>query len=135
MFTVLYSGKFTVSSQNPLRINSHSEIQPDIQVLKFRKDYYKKQHPMPQEAILIIEVADTSFNYDRTVKAALYASSGIRHYCIVNTLTETVEYFSKPENNSYSENLHLTKMDKLEISENDFTLELNVHDIFPVDEE
>ncbi len=86
-----YKRKHIVSVQNPLLVDVNTELQPDIQILKFRPDYYRSQHPSPQDALMIIEVADTSFNYDRTVKAELYAIAGIPHYAVVNTIAETVE--------------------------------------------
>jgi len=81
---------------------------------------------------MIIEVADTSFNYDRTVKAELYAIAGIPHYAVVNTIAETVEYYSIPDKGVYKKRLHLTKNDRLDIAESDFKLEMSVTDIFPV---
>ena len=80
---------------------------------------------------MVIEVADTSFNYDRTVKAELYARFGIPHYCVVNTITETVEHYSIPEEGLFKKRLHLTGNDRLSVAHNDFQLELAVTDIFP----
>ena len=46
----------------------------------------------PAEVVLLIEVADTSLSYDRTVKAAIYASLGVREYWSIdaNALTTLV---------------------------------------------
>ncbi len=66
-----------VSVQNPVRLNDFSEPQPDIALLKPRKDFYSNAHPTPAAALLIIEVADTSVNFDRRVKLPLYARAGI----------------------------------------------------------
>lgn len=80
---------------------------------------------------MVIEVADTSFSYNRTVKAEVYATAGIPHYAVVNIITETVEYHSNPVEGVYKKRLHLTKNDRLNVTENDFELEMSVTDMFP----
>src|SRR5438309_8182250 len=57
-----------VSVQDPVRLNGFSEPQPDIALLKPRKDFYSNSHPTPEDVLLVIEVADTSLQYDRAVK-------------------------------------------------------------------
>ena len=63
--------------QNPIRLGNYSEPEPDIVLLKPRKDYYKKSHPQADDVLLIIEVADTSIDYDRKIKIPLYAEHGV----------------------------------------------------------
>jgi Uma2 family endonuclease len=60
-----------VAVQNPLRLNEGSEPQPDLAVLQRRKDFYSGSHPGPGDVHLIIEVSDSTANYDRQVKALL----------------------------------------------------------------
>ncbi len=43
--------------QNPLRLGSHSEPQPDIAVLKPRADFYRRSKPTPEDVLLVIEVS------------------------------------------------------------------------------
>src|ERR1051326_964297 len=61
-----------VSVQNPVQLNNNSEPQPDITLLKFRNDYYTNSHPKPDDVLLIIEVADSSLDYDRDEKMPQY---------------------------------------------------------------
>jgi len=42
----------------------------------------------------VIEVSDSSLNYDRTVKLPIYADSGIPVYFIVNLKERVVEAYS-----------------------------------------
>lgn len=58
-----------VSAQNPIRLSDFSEPQPDVALLRLRDDFYRAAHPTPAETLLIIEVADTTLEYDRQVKA------------------------------------------------------------------
>jgi Uma2 family endonuclease len=84
-----------VSVGNPARLNRHSEPQPDFSILKLRDDY-RKTLPRPENAVLAVEVANTSLDYDRKVKLALYARSGIPEGWIVNLATEDVEVYRSP---------------------------------------
>jgi Uma2 family endonuclease len=66
-----------VAVQNPLRLGSRSEPQPDLLLLRRRADYYASAHPEPPDVLLLVEVADTSLDYDRLVKIPLYARAAI----------------------------------------------------------
>jgi Uma2 family endonuclease len=63
-----------VSVQNPIRLDDFSEPQPDLALLKPRKDFYSTSHPTAADVLVVIEVADTSADYDRNVKLPLYAA-------------------------------------------------------------
>ena len=90
-----------VSVGNPVRLTRYSEPQPDFSVLKPR-DGYRKTLPRPEDTMLAVEVANTSLEYDRKVKLALYARSGIPEVWIVNLATETVEVYRSPAADSYT---------------------------------
>src|SRR5260370_36003429 len=66
-----------VRVQNPVRLSDFSEPQPDIMLLKPRKDFYSNSHPAPEDVLVVIEVTDSSLNYDRNVKLPLCARAGI----------------------------------------------------------
>ncbi len=67
-----------VRVQSPVQLGLHSEPQPDLSVLRRRDDFYARAHPEPADVLLVVEVADTSLEFDRTVKIPLYGRSGIR---------------------------------------------------------
>lgn len=73
----LLRGRALVSVQNPVRLSDLSEPQPDFAVLRSRDDYYSSQHPAAADVLLLIEVADSSLEFDRGRKANLYARHGI----------------------------------------------------------
>ena len=67
--------------QNPIRLDQSSEPQPDVTVLRHRADFYADgERPGPADVLLLVEVADSSLRYDRTVKLPLYARAGIAEY-------------------------------------------------------
>lgn len=89
-----------VSVQNPVRLTQHSEPQPDFAVLKPRD--YRAMLPRPEDTLLAIEVANTSLGYDRTVKLALYARSGIPEVWIINLAAKEVEVYRAPAGDRYT---------------------------------
>jgi Uma2 family endonuclease len=66
-------GSALVDARNPLTLGKHSEPQPDLMVLRERADGYRRNHPRPEDVLLLIEVADSSAAADRNVKIPLYA--------------------------------------------------------------
>lgn len=103
-----------VSIQNPIRLSDLSEPQPDVALLKFRRDYYRNGHPGPDDVLLIIEVADTTVHYDRNVKIPLYARAGISEALLFNLPEDRVEYFSRPESGVYQVNRILSRGERFE---------------------
>ncbi len=92
-----------VSVQNPVRLDPRSEPQPDVAILKPRTDDYETGAPGPDDVLLLIEVADTSLDFDRNVKAPLYAQSGIVEYWIVNLPDRIVEVHREPAGAHYAQ--------------------------------
>jgi Uma2 family endonuclease len=88
-----------VSVQNPVRLDEHTEPQPDLTVLRVRD--YRESLPMPQDVLLLIEVSDTTLAYDRGVKLPLYARAGIREVWIVDLQSEVIERYTDPSEDSY----------------------------------
>src|SRR5580700_8395255 len=46
-------GRGILRVQNPIRLNSRSEPQPDLSVLKLRTDFYASSHPQPGDILLV----------------------------------------------------------------------------------
>src|ERR1044071_4301566 len=82
-----------ISVQDPIRLDDYSEPEPDIALLKLSDDYYAQQLPSAKEVLWIIEVADTSVEYDRTVKLPLYAKGEIPEAWLANIREDRVEAY------------------------------------------
>jgi Uma2 family endonuclease len=76
-----------------------SAPEPDVAWVKQRR--YMRSRPKSSDVFLIIEVADSSLEYDRGEKAHLYAAAGIKDYWIVNVIEECVEVYREPKNGRY----------------------------------
>ena len=97
----LLGRKAVVAVQNPIHIDDYNEPEPDIALLKLRKDFYTESFPAPQDILLLIEVSDLTIKYDRDIKKTLYAEAGIAEFWLVNLKENTVERFSSPKNGNY----------------------------------
>jgi Uma2 family endonuclease len=90
------SGKAAiVSVQDPVRLTD-SEPEPDVALLPPRADFYASANPQAADVFLLIEVADTTLEFDREVKGAMYAAAGIAEYWIVNLNDDCLEVYRQP---------------------------------------
>ena len=94
-------GRALVQVQNPVAADPYSEPQPDLMLLAHRDDYYDFDHPGPADVLLLVEVAASSFDYDRHTKVPFYALSGIREVWIVDLEADRIEAYSEPEAGRY----------------------------------
>lgn len=90
-----------VSGQNPVHIDEFNEPEPDIALLKPREDFYDESHPRPEDVLLLIEVSDSTIEFDREVKKKLYAQAEIIEFWLVNLKDDTIEIYSQPKNGNY----------------------------------
>ena len=90
-----------VSVQDPIRLDDFSEPQPDVALLRPRADRYVQAHPSPAEVLLVIEVSDTTAQFDRKVKVPLYARSAIPEVWLIDLQQETIEIYAQPAGGAY----------------------------------
>jgi Uma2 family endonuclease len=73
---------FWIRNQMPLVLNQKSDPLPDLAVVRGSpRDYLSAD---PQSAELVVEIADSSLDYDTRDKATLYAAAGIADYWVVD---------------------------------------------------
>jgi Uma2 family endonuclease len=100
IFVIRLAGRARVFVQDVLRkAGWHSEPEPDLIVAS---------NPDPRaygtersDTLLVIEVADTSLQYDRETKAALYAEAGVPEYWILNLNENLLEIHRRPAGSGY----------------------------------
>jgi|FaiFalFF_MnMetaG_3_1042247.scaffolds.fasta_scaffold06776_3 Uma2 family endonuclease len=96
-------GKAVVLVQSPLRLSEDSEPEPDLMVLRPPLDRYREKLPTPEDVLLLVEVADTSLEFDREVKLPLYAEAGIPEVWLVNLKENLLEVYRDPRGGRYRE--------------------------------
>lgn len=82
-----------IGVQDPVELDVTSEPQPDIVLLQPCEDFYETAHPQPEDIFLIVEVADTTVQYDREVKVLLYAEKNIAEVWLVDINGQCVEVY------------------------------------------
>lgn len=95
-----------VSVQDPIRLDDYSEPEPDIALLRRRDDFYAGAHPSPADVLLVVEVADSSVEYDRSVKVPLYARAGIAEVWLIDLAQDAIEIYVQPVNGKYQTSQH-----------------------------
>lgn len=117
-----------ISVQDPVQLNDYSEPEPDVAALKPKENYYADRHPTPDDVLLIVEVADTSVEYDRSLKLPLYARAGILEVWLVNLPADVIEVYARPAGSSYQNAQQFARGETL-TSQTIFGLSLDVDDI------
>ena len=102
VFAAASRGRWRTTVQNPVRLDDHSEPQPDIMLLKPAPDYYRRRHPQPEDVFLLVEISDTSLTTDREDKLPAYGRAGIAEVWIVNLADLTVEIYRQPHFTGYA---------------------------------
>jgi Uma2 family endonuclease len=83
--------------QSPLALSDDSEPEPDLAVVP--PGDYRRAHPT--QALLVVEVSDTTLEKDRGVKTALYATAGIPEFWLVNLPDRVIEIHRQPSAGRY----------------------------------
>ena len=109
LFTARLGKRAIVRVQSPIVANRRSEPQPDLTLLKPRADFYAAKHPGPGDVLLVVEVVDSSADYDRSTKLPLYARAGIREVWIVDVVRNTVEVYRQPVLQSFRVRMQLAR--------------------------
>ena len=93
--------EYIVSVQNPILLDDQSEPEPDVSLLRYVADFYKNELPKAADVKLIIEVADSSAAFDRSVKLSRYALAGIAEAWLIDLSNDRVEVHTQPEQDHY----------------------------------
>ncbi len=99
------TGRASLRIQSPFAAGPLSEPEPDVAVVPLGS--YDTAHP--NQAYLIVEVADSSLAIDRGAKARIYAECGVPEYWIVNLSERRLEIYREPMGGSYQQSLTLNE--------------------------
>ena len=85
--------------QSPVRLDEHGAPQPDLAVIRART--YGDSLLIPEDVLLLIEVANTSLASDREVKLPFYARAGIAEIWLVDLHADVIERHTEPSESGY----------------------------------
>ena len=90
-----------VRVQGSVRLDLFNEPEPDILLLRPQADFYASAHPGPADILLIVVVAESSIDFDRDIKARVYARAGLPDYWLVDLNEDLVHVHSDPSSGIY----------------------------------
>ena len=92
---------YHVRVQLPICIDEFTEPEPDLAVVTHRQLADAPEHP--REAVLLVEIADSSLAYDRIKKSRIYARAAFPEYWVVNLPEQNLLVHRGPGPNGYQE--------------------------------
>ncbi|MBD2099740.1 Uma2 family endonuclease [Leptolyngbya sp. FACHB-261] len=105
----LLGDRAVIRGQDPITLSNQSEPEPDVVIARGRDEDYLAHHPYPEDLLLVVEISDTTLDYDQTTKLALYAEARIPNYWIVNLQARQLERYSQPYETSQGKFNYLNK--------------------------
>ena len=93
VITIAFGEGWRIRSQLPLVFDDLNSPQPDFAIIR---GSVRGATGHPTTAELVIEIADSSLNYDTTVKAELYATAGIPEYWVIDLEGRNMQVFRDP---------------------------------------
>ncbi|WP_392476133.1 Uma2 family endonuclease [Nostoc sp. C110] len=105
----LLGDRAVIRGQDPITLPSQSEPEPDVAVARGKDEDYLAHHPYPEDIFLVIEISDSTLDYDQTTKLKIYAEAAISDYWIVNLNVRQLERYSQPYQNAQGEFNYLSK--------------------------
>jgi Uma2 family endonuclease len=85
----------------PVTLSEHSEPLPDFSVVRRRADFYRGGHPGPEDVQLIVEVAQSSVEFDLGDKALQYARHAVAEYWVLDIAGACLHVFSASTSEGY----------------------------------
>ena len=117
LFTRLMPDNLITGVQDPLQLGDLSEPEPDFMLLKPNPDFYTSRHPIANDVLLLVEIADSSLKFDQIQKLRLYALHNIPEYWLLNLNDVCLEVYKKPHGEVYAEKTTLYSGDSITLSQ------------------
>jgi Uma2 family endonuclease len=99
-------GSRFVNAEAPIDVapedNPTNEPEPDLIVLAQDLSYFTS-NPRAQDLRLVVEIADTSLNFDLTVKAALYARAVVLEHWVLDVVGRRLLVHRSPRSGIYTD--------------------------------
>ena len=113
IFNLKAGERWLVSTQDPIHLDDYSEPEPDLMLLKPASDDYTSHHPGPKDVFLLIEVSETTLDYDQAEKLPAYGRAGVAEVWIVNLQDAVIEVYREPHFAGYGSKTILRDGDQI----------------------
>jgi len=81
-----FYGRALVRVGLPVTIDDHSEPEPDFALVGLEENEWRDRHPVAGDVLLLIEVADSSRDFDLKKKAPIYARAALPEFWVVDVV-------------------------------------------------
>jgi len=99
-----------VAQETTFRLSDDTYLEPDVVIYPRAT---KIRELTGANALLVVEIADSSLRYDIGRKAALYASFGIRELWVIDAVRLTTRVFREPAADGYRDARDFSPADRL----------------------
>ena len=113
LFQSALGSQVIVGVQDPVALGEHTELAPDVALLRLRADDYAHAHPGPDDIVLVVEVGDTTAAWDAQHKLPLYAAAGVEEVWLVDLTAGAVEVCRRPDGRTYRERRAVARGDSV----------------------
>lgn len=96
-------GRAILRVQGALRLSDRTELMPDLSLLKLPSEQYRAKQASASDALLVIEVSDTTVRKDTRVKIPLYARHGVPEVWIIDLQKRCFRFYRFPLNGQYQQ--------------------------------
>lgn len=107
-----FFGNEFVRCQMPVALSNDGEPEPDIMVTSQPRAVYQSgSTPTSADALLVVEVAVSTLDYDTNDKSTKYGQSGIQDYWVVDVENRQLFVYRQPSLSGYESTTVLTDTD------------------------
>lgn len=92
---IAFGPEYTIRQQMPIVVAADGEPEPDICVVHGLPDDFS-DHPTQNDALLVVEISDTTLRFDLGRKAAYYAEAGIADYWVLDLTNRRLHAHRNP---------------------------------------
>jgi Uma2 family endonuclease len=100
-FVTRLPGHLSCRVQLPVAIGNDCEPEPDLAIVRCRDDDYMSALPTPADVALLVEVAESSLQFDLGPKLCLYAEAKIPEYWVVDVAHQSIFVHRQPAGNTF----------------------------------
>ena len=119
-------------ARQPLALPPAGAPEPDGAIVRGSPADYVGRHPGPGDVLCVFEVSDSTLEYDRSTKLALYARAGIPLYVIVNLPERKVETFEEARpDGTYAKSAVFTKGQGFDLRVGTVDLRVEINALLP----
>lgn len=83
----------------------NSQPEPDLAVVRPDAAHYRTRHPSVADVAFLIEIADSSLEFDLNFKCRLYSRENVLEYWVIDATGARVEVFTQPTPAGYQSRL------------------------------